>query len=264
MDNALRRLFAGNLAFRALFNGIPSPALAEMAGYAGFDLLILDNEHGSADLQATEHQLRAARSVGLPAIVRCLEHDIARVLDMGAAGVQIPMVRDAEHARELVERVHYPLRAGEAGLGGLRGSAFSTRAAGYGALGGDGHTARSRESVCLVAMIETPEAVAQAAQIASVPGIDAVFVGPNDLSHNMGYGSDWRHPQVQAQIGQALRNITAQGVCAGTLALTHEDESRYHSWGARFFANVSTALITQAFARAAQAHRSAHDESLRY
>jgi len=264
ISSHVRELFNGNDAFRALFHGIPSPALVEMAGHAGFDLLIVDNEHGSADLQTTEHQLRAARSVGLPAVVRCLEQDIARVLDMGAMGVQIPMVRDAEHARQLVDRVHYPLPKCESGIGGSRGSAFSTRAAGYGAMGGDPHTRRSHAGVCLIAMLETPEAVEHASAIASVPGVDAVFVGPNDLSHCMGHGANWRHPEVQQLIKQAIMAVVAQGVCAGTLALTTEDESRYHSWGARFFANVSTALITQAFARSAQAHRAPADGELRY
>lgn len=264
IDTGLRALLQGPMAFRALFNGLPSPALVEMAGHAGFDLLIIDNEHGSADLQTTEHQLRAARAVGLPAIVRCLEHDIARVLDMGASGVQIPMVRDADHARALVQRVHYPLAQGEDGVSGLRGSAFSTRAAGYGAHGGDAHTRRSREGVCLVAMIETPQAAAEAAAIAAVPGVDAVFVGPNDLSHSMGFGAHWRHPEVQHVIEQALRSISGRGVCAGTLALTPEDESRCHGWGARFFATVSTALIAQAFARGAQLGRAHPDGGLRY
>lgn len=264
MDRSVKALFSGPHAFRALFNGLPSPAIVEMAGHAGFDLLIIDNEHGSADLQTTEHQLQAARSVGLPAIVRCLEHDIARVLDMGAQGLQIPMVRDAAHARHLVAQLKYPLTPGEQGLAGTRGSAFSTRAAGYGAFGGDGHTHRSRDTVCLVAMLETPQAAELACEIAAVPGIDAVFVGPNDLAHSMGHGSDWRHPEVQAVIERVLRQVSSQGGCAGVLALTAEDESRAYAWGGRFFATVSTALITQAFARAAQAGRSAEENKVRY
>lgn len=255
IDTAVKRLMTGNTAFRAIFNGIPAPALVEMAGYAGFDLLIIDNEHGSGDLQSTEHQLRAALAVGLPAIVRCLEHDIPRVLDMGAQGVQIPMVRDAAHARALVDRISYPLTPGESGTAGTRGSAFSTRAAGYGAHGGNAHTQRSREGICLVVMIETPEAAENAAEIAAIPGVDAVFVGPNDLAHSMGHGADWRHPAVQSTIERVLRQVSSQGSCAGVLALSAQDEERAHQWGARFFSTVSTALITQAFAQAAKAGR---------
>lgn len=264
MDRSVKDLLNSPRAFRAIFNGLPAPAIVEMVGHAGFDLLIIDNEHGSADLQTTEHQLQAARSVGLPAIVRCLEHDIPRVLDMGAQGVQIPMVRDAAHAQDLAAKLRYPLTPTEQGLAGQRGSAFSTRAAGYGAFGGDSHTHRSRETVCLVAMVETPQAAEQAASIAAVPGVDAVFVGPNDLAHSMGYGSNWRHPEVQAVIEGVMRKVHAQGRCAGVLALTPEDEQRCYAWGARFFATVTTALITQVFAQAAQAGRSTAQEAIRY
>jgi 4-hydroxy-2-oxoheptanedioate aldolase len=89
---------------RGIFNGIPSPALVEMCAFAGFDFVVIDNEHGSAGLEATEHMLRAARASGLPALVRCLEQDIARTLDLGAGGLQIPMVNTAAHAASLVQR----------------------------------------------------------------------------------------------------------------------------------------------------------------
>ncbi|MFN5699269.1 MAG: HpcH/HpaI aldolase family protein, partial [Betaproteobacteria bacterium] len=182
LDLRLAQRMRGQQRLRGIFNGLPSPAIVEMCAYAGFDLLIIDNEHGSADLQMTEHLLRAARASGIPALVRCLEHDIPRVLDMGASGLQIPMVESADHARDLVQRVRYPLPGGG---GGRRGSAFSTRAAGYGAFGGPAHTRLSNEAIVLVAMVETPQAIEQAGAIAAVEGIDAVFVGPNDLAHAM-------------------------------------------------------------------------------
>ena len=84
-------------------------------------------------------RLRAARASGIPALVRCLAQDIARTLDLGAGGVQIPMVNNAQEAADLVQRVRYPGPGG----GGQRGSAFSSRAAGYGAFGGPPHTRRS-------------------------------------------------------------------------------------------------------------------------
>jgi 4-hydroxy-2-oxoheptanedioate aldolase len=141
------------------------------------------------------------------------------------------------------------------GVGGRRGSAFSTRAAGYGAFGGPAHTARSNAGVALVLMVETPEAVAQAGAIAAVPGVDAVFIGPNDLSHAMGHENRWGEAAVQAVIAQGLRDIHATGCCAGTLALNADDESRYAAHGARLFATVSTSLITQALQAAAQGAR---------
>jgi 4-hydroxy-2-oxoheptanedioate aldolase len=233
---------------RGIFNSIPSPAVVEMCAYAGFDFIVIDNEHGSADLQTTEHMLRAARASGIVPIVRCFEHDIARVLDMGASGAQVPMVETPEQAHRLAQRLRYPQPGG---LGGQRGSAFSPRAAGYGAFGGPAHTQRSNESLALVVMIESPLGVANAEAIAAIPGVDAVFVGPNDLAHTMGHENRWMDEPVQQAIEQVLRAVAAQGKCPGILALSMADEERYAPLGARYFATVTTSLFTQALRQAA-------------
>lgn len=251
LDDRLPALLASGQALRGIFNGLPSPALVEMCAYAGFDFIIIDNEHGSADLQTTEHMLRAARASGIVPIVRCFEADIARILDMGASGVQIPMVDTPQQAERLARRVRYPADGGS----GLRGSAFSTRAAGYGAFGGIGHTERSNRAIGLIVMIESPLGVSNAAQIAAIAGVDAVFVGPNDLAHAMGHGPRWREAPVQAALRSVFEATAQAGKCPGTLALTAEDERRYSAWGARFFANVTTSVISQALKAAASGDR---------
>ena len=248
IDTRLPAMLRSGQRLRGVFNSLPSPAIVEMCAYAGFDFVIIDNEHGSADFETTENMLRAARASGIVPVVRCLAPDISRILDMGASAVQSPMVNSADEARALVEQVRYP-------GAGSRGSAFSPRAAGYGAYPGAAHTRASNEGIALIAMIETPQAIERAAEIASVEGIDAVFVGPNDLSHAMGLGSDWKAPPVEAAIAQALRAISGAGQCAGTLALTPADEEKYAQWGARYFASVTTSIITQAFRQAAGAGR---------
>jgi 4-hydroxy-2-oxoheptanedioate aldolase len=252
IDTRLPDMLRSGQRLRGVFNGIPSPAIVEMCAYAGFDFIVIDNEHGSADLQTTEHMLRAARASGIPALVRCLEHDMARTLDMGAGGLQVPMVNTAAQAAQLVARVRYPLPSGG---GGQRGSAFSSRAAGYGAYGGPRHTQLSNDGIALVVMIETPEAVANAAAIAAVDGVDGVFIGPNDLAHSMGFENRWGEAPVQRAIESALRAVAAAGKCPGVLALTAEEEARYAAWGGRYFASVTTGLITQAFRQAAQGGR---------
>lgn len=236
---------------RGVFNGLPSPAIVEMCAFAGFDFILLDNEHGSAGLETTEHMLRAARASGIPTVVRCLEHDMARTLDLGVSAVQIPMVDTAAHAASLVQRVKYPTR----GQPGLRGAAFSTRAAGYGAFGGPAHTALSNDGVALIVMIETPEGVANAAAIAAVPGVDAVFVGPNDLAHSMGFDNRWNEAPVQAAIESALKAVADAGKCPGILALTPEEEARYAGWGARYFASNTAGIILQALREVARQGR---------
>jgi len=255
LDDRLPAMLRSGQRLRGIFNGLPSPAIVEMCAYAGFDFLVIDNEHGSADLQTTENMLRAARASNLPTLVRCLEHDIARSLDIGAGGLQIPMVNTAAHAAALVQRVKYPLAAGAAGIQGQRGSAFSTRAAGYGAFGGAAHSRRSNEGIALVVMIETPQGVTNAAEIAAVDGVDGVFIGPNDLAHAMGHESNWNAAPVQAAIEQTLRAVAASGKCPGILALTAQDEEKYAAWGARYFATVSTGIITRALKEAAQGGR---------
>ncbi|KRB10810.1 HpcH/HpaI aldolase family protein [Achromobacter mucicolens] len=250
LDGRLPDMLRSGKPLRGLFNGLPSPAIVEMCAYAGFDFIILDNEHGSADLGMTEHMLRAARATGIVPIVRCFEHDLPRILDMGASAVQVPMVETAEQARRLAGMIHYPPV-------GRRGSAFSTRAAGYGAFGGAGHTQRSNDGIGFIAMIETPEAIAAAGEIAAVDGVDAVFIGPNDLAHAMGHGSDWNAEPVQRAIEAGLRAIAGAGKCSGIIALTPQDEEKYGAMGARYFANVSTSIITRALAQAASAGREA-------
>lgn len=250
LDGRLPDMLRSGKPLRGLFNGLPSPAIVEMCAYAGFDFIILDNEHGSADFGMTEHMLRAARATGIVPIVRCFEHDLPRILDMGASAVQVPMVETAEQARRLAGMIHYPPV-------GRRGSAFSTRAAGYGAFGGAGHTQRSNDGIGFIAMIETPEAIAAAGEIAAVDGVDAVFIGPNDLAHAMGHGSDWNAEPVQRAIEAGLRAIAGAGKCSGIIALTPQDEEKYGAMGARYFANVSTSIITRALAQAAAAGREA-------
>lgn len=247
IDTRLPEMLRSGRLLRGVFNGIPSPAIVEMCAFAGFDFVLLDNEHGSAGLETTEHMLRAARASGIPTVVRCLEHDMARTLDLGASAVQIPMVDTAAHAASLVQRVKYPTR----GQAGLRGAAFSTRAAGYGAFGGMAHTALSNDGVALIVMIETPEGVANAAAIAAVPGVDAVFVGPNDLAHSMGFDNRWNEAPVQTAIESALKAIAAAGKCPGILALSPEEEARYAAWGARYVASNTAGIILKALREAA-------------
>ena len=252
LDTGLPEMLRSGRRLRGVFNSLPSPAIVEMCAYAGFDFVIIDNEHGAADLGVTEHMLRAARASGIVPVIRCFEHDLPRFLDMGASAVQIPMVETAEQAQRLADAVRYPPL-------GRRGCAFSPRAAGYGAFG-NGHTQRSNEGIALIAMIETPTAIANARAIAEVDGVDAVFVGPNDLAHAMGHGSNWNAPEVHAAIVNALFAIGAAKKCAGIVALSAEDEERFAALGAHYFANVTTSLITRAFAEAARGQ----SQSLRY
>jgi 4-hydroxy-2-oxoheptanedioate aldolase len=242
-----------------MFCGLPSPALIEMAAFAGFDFVVIDNEHGMSSFETTEHMLRAARASGIMPIVRCFETDIPRILDAGASGIKVPMVETPEQAHRIAQRMRYPRPAGQAGSRGSRGSAFSTRAAGYGAFGGPGHTDRSNEHLGLIVMLETPQAIEAATEIASVEGVDSVFIGPNDLAHAMGYENRWQDPQVQKTIEKGIQGIAAAGKCPGVLALDATQRKTFTDMGARYLANVATSLIMRAFEQA-----NTRDQGLRY
>jgi 4-hydroxy-2-oxoheptanedioate aldolase len=162
------------------------------------------------------------------------------------------MVDTAERAERLAARVRYPLPPGHDGRSGQRGSAFGGRAAGCGFFGGPAHTALGNDALVFVAMVETPLGVRNAGTIASVPGVDAVFVGPDDLAHSMGFENRWQEPPVQGAIDHALRAVAAAGKCPGVLALDGAEKQRYAGWGARHFASVATSVIVRALREAAQ------------
>lgn len=253
LDTRLRPALQAGVPLNGMFCGLPLPALVEMAAFAGFDFVVIDNEHGVASFETTEHMLRAARASGIMPIVRCFEADIPRVLDAGASGIKVPMVQTPEQAERIARLMRYPRPPGQPGLKGLRGSAFSTRAAGYGAFGGTGHTDRSNQHLAFIPMLETPQAIDAAAEIASVDGVDAVFIGPNDLAHAMGHENRWQEDAVQRAIERGVRAIVGAGKCAGVLSLDAAGRQRYQAWGARYFANVASSLIMKAFEHAAGA-----------
>ena len=253
LDTRLRPALQAGVPLHGMFCGLPLPALVEMAAFAGFDFVVIDNEHGMASFETTEHLLRAARASGIMPIVRCFEADIARVLDAGASGIKVPMVQSPEQAERIAQRMRYPRPPGQSGLAGQRGSAFSTRAAGYGVFGGPGHTDRSNQNLAFIPMLETPQAIDAAAEIASVEGVDAVFIGPNDLAHAMGHENRIQDAPVQRAIERAVRAIVGAGKCAGVLALDAASHQRYDDWGARYVATGASSVIMKAFEQAAGA-----------
>jgi 4-hydroxy-2-oxoheptanedioate aldolase len=249
LNPGFREALSSQRVLRGIFNSLPCPSVVEICAQVGFDFIVQDNEHGSANLETTEHMLRASSAYGTPTVVRCFEQDVPRVLDCGAIGIQVPMVQTAEMADRIARAARYPVPGD---LSGTRGCAFSGRAAGFGLSGGPQHVERSNASVVFIAMLESPEAISRASEIASVEGVHAVFIGPNDLAHSMGYLNNWLHPDVQHQIELGLRAIALAGKCPGILSVTAEEDDRYQSWGARYLACTTTGLITQAFHQARQ------------
>jgi 4-hydroxy-2-oxoheptanedioate aldolase len=239
IDTRLPELLRGSRPLLGMFVGIPSPALVEMCGHAGLDFVIVDNEHGPAGIESTENMLRAARGAGIIPVVRTLEADILRILDIGASAIQVPQVNTAEQARRIVAAAKYPPV-------GNRGAAFSTRAAGYGFFGGDAHIKASNEGTSVIVMAETRAAIESIDEIVAVPGVDAVFFGPNDLSFSLGHPGQMQHPEVVAAIEHGVARTLAAGVAPGVLAPTVADFHRLRKLGVRYLPMVMSGLVGNA------------------
>lgn len=178
------------------FVGIYSPNLVEMIGYAGFDYIVIDDEHVAFNYTELENLIRTADSVNMVPFVR-VSYDpssIQKALDRGAKGIQVPMVNSKEDAESVVKKAKFPPR-------GNRGVAFSHRAAQYGNDSGETFLDSSNEEILVIPHIETFEASENFEEIMSVDGIDIAFIGPTDLSVNMGFKKDGpKHPKVQKKI----------------------------------------------------------------
>ncbi|MBB5034004.1 HpcH/HpaI aldolase family protein [Prosthecobacter vanneervenii] len=159
------------------FLSIGSPAVTELAAECGFDWVLIDLEHGCESEAALPNQLRALRGSNTLAIVRVSAPHadlIGRVLDWGAHGIMVPHVNTVEEARHCVDTAYYPPR-------GHRGVSRTVRTYGYGMRLPEGEMPKP----IILAQIETASAVDQAGEIAAVEGIDALFIGPADLSFDL-------------------------------------------------------------------------------
>ncbi|KIO50438.1 HpcH/HpaI aldolase/citrate lyase family protein [Nitrosospira sp. NpAV] len=170
------------------------PAIAEIMAAAGFDWLVLDMEHSVLELSEVQMLIQVLDSQQCPAIVRLTSNhpdQIKRVMDAGAAGVMVPMVKTAADAEAAVQAVYYPPR-------GRRGVGLA-RAQGYGARFQE-YRHWLEDNAIIVAMIEHIDAVNAIDSILSVPGIDAYIIGPYDLSGSMGRPGELDYPDVQSAI----------------------------------------------------------------
>ncbi|KTR75211.1 hypothetical protein NS234_16300 [Microbacterium oxydans] len=157
---------------------MPSEELVEMLAVAGFDFVLIDCEHGPADVVALRQHITAAAVHGVPTIVRVGEHDrgqILRVLDQGAQGILAPHLDTAAEAEAVVDASLYP-------PAGSRGFATYSRAGRFGSVAPDVHRDWWLENTLVMGMIESPGGVANTGQIAATPRLDGIMVGPADLA----------------------------------------------------------------------------------
>ncbi|MCB1936262.1 MAG: 2,4-dihydroxyhept-2-ene-1,7-dioic acid aldolase [Nitrosomonas sp.] len=173
-------------------------AIAEIMASAGFDWLVLDMEHSVLELNEVQTIIQVLDGKQCPAIVRLTSNhpdQIKRVMDAGATGVMVPMIKSAADAQAAIDAVYYPPR-GQRGVGLARAQGFGASFPAY--------KQWLEENAVIVAMIEHIDAVNAIDSILAVPGIDAYIIGPYDLSGSMGRPGDLNHPDVQSAIARIL------------------------------------------------------------
>ncbi|GAA5071470.1 4-hydroxy-2-oxoheptanedioate aldolase [Roseibacterium beibuensis] len=195
-----------------LWLGLTSPVTAEVCATAGYDWLVIDGEHAPNDVPAMLSQLQVLAAYDVHPVVRTVAGEtwmIKQALDLGAQTVLVPMVETPEAAAELVRATRYPPM-------GCRGvGAALARASRYNRI--PDYLATANDQVALIVQVESRSALAQVAEIAAVPGVDGVFIGPADLAADMGFLGDPSAPEVRAAVLSAIRAITRVGKPAGLL-----------------------------------------------
>jgi 4-hydroxy-2-oxoheptanedioate aldolase len=231
-----RRLLNGDTVYGLVIKA-PAPALVEMCAAAGFHFAFLDGEHGSGEALELEHHVRAAESFGMPAIVRIGSRqpdEILRALDTGADGIIVPHVNTRAEAEAIVRAAHYsPI--------GRRGLATTTRAARHAFSDLKEYLRCAEENTLIAVQVEDPEAIEHVEEIASVPYIDCVFIGPADLSLGLGYPGESDHPVVIEAFNRICSAVTSKpNAKLGTFALDAKDAHAWTAKGASFVALAST------------------------
>ncbi len=239
--NVFKQALTQEAPLWGLWLGLPDTSCAEICGGSGFDWVLIDGEHASFDLTGIKYHLQALAPHPTSAIVRAEDGNptlLKRLLDIGAQTLLVPMVNNAEQAKQTVQSVYYP-PVGQRGIG----SALA-RASQWNRIPNYLHQAN--EEICLLVQVETVEAIENIEAIAAVEGIDGIFIGPSDLSGSMGHIGNPGHPDVVAAIDHAIEVINRAGKAVGILSLNPTQAKGYVEQGVKFIgAGVDTLLLRQ-------------------
>ena len=216
-------------------------SLYELAGLLGWDGIWMDLEHHPTSLETAATLIRAARAGGTEVMARPAKGELmrlGRLLEIGAQGIMYPRCEDAEEARQVVAWSKFaPL--------GCRGYDGSNPDAPYALLPMREYVARANAETFVVVQIESPHAVENADAIASVAGVDVLFVGPADLSLLAGVAGEFHHPRMQEAIDRVAAAARRAGKHWGMPAATREEARHLLEAGARFICHGCDLLIIQ-------------------
>jgi 4-hydroxy-2-oxoheptanedioate aldolase len=239
-DNTLKTALDTGRVLKGPWLSLGSSTVADIAGRVGYDYVLIDAEHGPFNPTTIMDQLRALEATGTPAMVRVPCHEgwvLQQTLDAGAQTLMLPVVSRAEQAERIVAACLYPPE-GRRGLGGS-----SMRSGGYGTISDYPTTANAQ--ICLIAQIETGEALENIDAIAAVDGIDGLLIGPSDLGCDLGYQNDLGADALWDVIAEAVARIAATGKAAGVFTAPGRTE-RMIEVGARLFGTTSDAGLLRA------------------
>lgn len=226
---------------------IPSAVSTRFMAQLGFDYLCVDMEHQPIGIESASAMFGAIAAAGMTPLARIpwnTAENIKRVLDCGAHGIVVPMVNTREEAEAAVAAAKYP-PTGIRSVGGvLHAMNFGTDAATY--------YARANDEILVVVQAESPQGVANAEEILSVPGVDAVFIGPNDLLSMMGQTPRMENDSREFvdALAHIVKTADKHGVAPGIHTANHEACMRRMGEGFRFMAVASDARFLVAGAQA--------------
>jgi 2-keto-3-deoxy-L-rhamnonate aldolase RhmA len=210
---------------------------AEAMGCAGFDWLVVDMEHVPIDYKDAYHILQAIAGTHATPVIRLAWNDVVlvkRALDIGAQTLMFPFVQNAEDAKRAVASTRYPTATD---LSGTRGFAAMHRASRYATAPDYGK--RANDGIFKMVQLETPAAIDKLEEIAAVDGVDALFMGPGDLSASMGVIGNVADAKVQAALKDAAARAKAVGKPIGIVGPTPEMVGQFIEWGYSYVAIAS-------------------------
>jgi len=246
MSNRLKESLKDKKYVIGPFLKLPSPAVVEIMGIAGFDYVIIDCEHGPLDILTAEDMVRAAHLAGISAVIRVGENNagiISRALDIGADAVQVPQICSKKDAEKLIQSAKfYPE--------GERGVCKYVRAAKYSGTEKNQYFKRANHESTVIIHIEGQEGISNFEEIISVDGIDIVFIGPYDLSQSLGLPGQVNHPRVEEKMKEVVDKAKRNGKYVGTFVDDVKTGKKWIKFGVQYISySVDVGIIYEACAK---------------
>lgn len=248
IQNPFRAALAKGRPLAGIWSMLNSSNVVEGLGWAGFDWLLIDGEHSPVSLSDAISHLRALAATPTIPIVRVAWNNhvmLKQYLDLGAQTIMVPYIQNAQEARDAVASTRYPPE-------GHRGFAAMHRASQFGAIAD--YVRYADKSIFMIVQVETLAAINEIDSIAVVPGVNAVFFGPGDLSASMGMLGHPHDPEVTRVIESAAAKVRAAGKAVGVLASNSDLATHYMSAGFDFVSVTSDCNLLFSQARTVSRH----------